>query len=572
MSKDNPVFELGLVAPVDVPTVGLFSSGRPFSCRPGFIYSVFKTTSAGPEFVRSLGPNENDRLGKDEELYRVSISGSLKPYKYRETYTFLDGVVVDLDIELFVKVTNGEEVTIAVVQNSQDPLKRLREDTRWFLEKELGQLDYTSVFFPKTKVIKLKTKEYGEQVKQIARGGDYGIEILDVRIRLAMPSELRQRWETDIKNWEDASASEIDAEKLERRRQEVELTKGMTEVDLTIAQTQTEKDIRLEEIQGQKIDTQTQRERTRDEKTREWEYQQQQKAEEIRQEEIRSETEHRIEISTLEQEADRAEHKAAQDFDLSQTRIRQEHQIQTDSIQQEADLLRQAAKFDYALREEAERERHQLELQAIKEEEQRQQQLKALKHQAETQGYLIEIDESRRQQEILDETHQLRIEWLKDQQRLRISSLEDNQKRRLQVEGYKVDLDHQLMLLDYEKKRTEHELSVDRARKENEAQHQASLSLIQLREDLVRSRLALLDRITTGEATLGPELMDRILDVDPMKDQGATPDNIANFVQALNTYLKDGGAEQIRDALNQLSVSDQKALPQPDEDTNQGGV
>ncbi|MFX1554536.1 MAG: CHAT domain-containing protein [Promethearchaeota archaeon] len=144
-------------------------------------------------------------MARDEELYRISIGGAPFRYAYREQYTLVDGTVIELDIELFVTAANGAKVTRLVVQDRNDPLRRLCRDIRWLLEVELSQYNYAKAFRPKTKEIQFDTRRYTEIIKQQTRTGVYGLDIVDVRVRLVLPPELKKRWEEDIARYGDVS-------------------------------------------------------------------------------------------------------------------------------------------------------------------------------------------------------------------------------------------------------------------------------------------------------------------------------------------------------------------------------
>jgi len=544
-NTDSPMLDLGLVTRVNVPTRGLFSTRRLFRCPPGFNYSVFRQTSAGPEFVESYGPNESGNLDKNEELYRISIGGAPTRYAYRESYSFVDGTVIELDTELFVKVTDGARVTRLVIQDRQDPLRRLQDDIRWLLEEELGKLDYAKVFFPKTREIRLDTRSYGERIEQKAQTGDYGLEITKVRTRLILPPELKQRWEADIAEWQEIVVSEIEKEKIEKRRKEAELTKEIAQLDVDATKLETELDQELEKIRHEQELAKTRREWTKEDEAREREYQLRLDEEAARQAEITSETRHQIEVRETEQAAELAERQRAEDFDLDRERIKQ---------------------------------RHQLRLEAERRLQERGQQLEQLRHQVSTDSLIAQIEQSRRKQAELEKVHQLRLQRLEElaklrydrgiaDQRLEIQRLEEEQKLLLTSGQRKADLKHQWKVLDYEEAQAKRDLQVERARQMDDVHYQERLARIELGKELVRARLAMLDRVATGESSLTPEQIDRLIGIDPMKDREMTPERIAHFMDALNEFLTRGGVEEIREALDQLSALKQPALPKGEGET-----
>ena len=546
--NDSPMLELGIIAAVTVQARGIFSISRSFRCPHGFTYSVFRQTSAGPEFIQSYGPNESGNLNKDEEIHRIPIGGAPQRYMYREPYSLVDGTILELEIELFVLVADGARVTRLVVQDHQDPLKRLRDDIRWLLEAEVGQYDYSRIFFPKTKDIKLDTRGYGEKIKQKARTGDYGLDLTEVRIHVSLPPDLKKRWEADIAEWQQATISDIEKEKIEKRRREQELRKDIAQLDIAASKLEAELDHQLEGIKHEQEDQEAQRIQTKDDKARERERQLRWDEEAARQLEIRSETEQQIAVAQLEQRADLDKRKKADDFDLDREAIRQ---------------------------------RHQLRLEYERKAQERKAQIETLQHQVSTDSLMAQLQQARRKQEELDKIHQLRLQQLEEWQKLRydealarqslqIKLFEEEQRRQLTSAQQKADLGHQYELLGYEEKRTQHEIRVERAHQMNEEIHLQRLARIELGKELIRARLALIDRISTGESQLRPEEIRQLVGIDPMNDREMTPERIASFMEALNEFLNEGGVEKVREALTQLSALNRPALTEGEDKGHTG--
>lgn len=554
-NSNNLILKLGLVARVNLPS-RFFSSRRPFRCPPGFMYIVFRQTSAGPEYIEYFEPNENGTLGKDEELYRVSIGGAPKRYVYRQPFTLIDGVVIELDTELFVRVTDGAKVTRLVVEDNDDPLLRLREDIRWLLEEEIKHQDYTTIFKPKTKKIELDTRNYGKKIKQKAKTGEYGLEITDVRTNIILPPELKKRWEDDIAQWQEAAAPEIEKMRLEKRRRETQLKEEIAELDLKAAQLESELDEGLERIKQSQEDRGRERDWSLDDEAEEREQKKRRDAEVIRQTEIKGEVLHEIDIRKTEQEAE-----------IDSRRKEQESDIISRKKEQDAILMERKAEADF-IRSEAEvQQRQDIRLEFEQKAHERQLQLEELRHHVTTDTIKAQIESSRRRKEELDKIHQLRLQMMDELDRLRIVKIEEEQKLQLTSGQQKAELEHQYKLLEYKEQELKLTIRTDRMRQQNEEVHQAQLTRIELGKMLVEARLMMLDRIATGEVQLTPKQLDKLFDINPMKEQGLTPERISGFIGDLKMYLKEGGVEEIRTALEELQTVVSPQLTSGDDDS-----
>lgn len=548
--------KLGLVAQVKLPKRRFRS--RSFRCPPGFIYSLFRQSSAGPEFIESFGPNESGKVGNEEELYRIPIGGASHRYHYREPYTLVDGTVIELDIELFVTVTDGAKVTRLIIQDRDDPLVRLRGDIRWLLSKELGQRNYNQIFLPERKEIQLETLRYGEKVKQQARSGNYGLETTEVRIALYLPPELKKRWQEDIARWQEAEAKNLD---IAKQRQQIQQNRDTSQLDVQGARIDADRDQQLASIQQEKQDQQRQREWTREDDERERELQKRRKEEEERQSDILGEIDHEAEAEARRQRAELTARQKEAQHDIEIDNFQTEASIGRREKEHEAELGEQQKTSDFERKQEAIRQREELRLEAERKAHEHQLQVEALRHQVSTDSLMVQVEDARRKREELDKIHNLRLLQVEKETQLRIEKIEAHQTRLLTSGEQEADLSHKRKLLEYHREELELDIKIEQLRHRNEITRQAGLDRLELNKMLVDTRLAMLDRISRGEVDLKPAQIDKLLGIDPMTEREMTPERIGNFVQVLKVYLEQGGTEELRDALLPLVAPDQPALP-----------
>ncbi|MGA7192146.1 MAG: hypothetical protein WBW94_00845, partial [Anaerolineales bacterium] len=173
--NDHPLSELGIVARVNIPEKGLFLTSRTFTCPPGYYYCVFNNTSAGPEFIQNFGPNQQGKLEKDQDIYRVAIGGAPYHYDFKSPFSMIDGTTVDIEFQLKIKVSDGVRVARWVIQDKIDPLNRLARDINNLIDQEISPMEYSKVFLAKTKEIKLSNQGLKGIIKKNIDPDEYGI-------------------------------------------------------------------------------------------------------------------------------------------------------------------------------------------------------------------------------------------------------------------------------------------------------------------------------------------------------------------------------------------------------------
>jgi len=515
---DNPTTDLGLVSLVKIPEKGIFRSSRSFTCPPGFYYCVFKNTSAGPEFIQNYGANQQGKLESDQDIYRVSIGGAPTRYEFKNSFSMLDGTVIDIDFELNIKIADGIKVARWVVEGKTDPIKRFEQAVLSLIDDDLASLEYSKVFIAKTKEIKLNNREFEEKVKQNLKAAEYGITLDALRIKMTLPADLKKKWEDDIAIWH---TSTINPENIERRKQELLLKKEIAGLDLEENKLGIELDRDLEKLKQEQESIKGQREWQKEDETLERERKIRREEENERQSELRRETENNIDVRNLENKAN-----------LDQQTTEQRHEI----------------------RLEAERKIHE-----------RNQEIESLRHQVSSNTMKDQLEHSRRKQEEIEKIHQIRLQKLEELaqlevqelqafQKLKISKLENEQKLLLTTSD-------QDALLDYKGREADQEIRVDRARLENQELHEERLARIELGKELVRARLAIIDRLSTGESKFTPEQIMTLIGIDPMNERVIKTEKIAEIVEAMDDYLSsDNGSQKIRNVLDQLSGPEHKTL------------
>lgn len=516
-NTETPLTDLRLISPLKIPETGFFRSKRLFTCPPGYYYCVFKKTSAGPEFVQSYGPNQKGTLEKDQEIYRVSIAGTPLRYEFQETFTMLDDEEIGANFELNIKISDGVKIARSVVQNRVDPLIYLKKDIKNIIDEEISQMDYRKTFSAKSRETKLDPRKFEEKVKQHTVPEDYGISLDAIRIKFVLSQGLKQKWESDITSWKEA---EINQENIDKRKRELDLKEEIAQLSVKESKLSVELDRDLEKIKYEQEDFKSQRGIDKEDQSIERERKLRKDEESERQSAIREETEHLIDIRQIEQQAI---------FD--QQTAEQRQQIRLDAEQRIHD---------------------------------RKETIKSLQHQVTTNQMMEQLDYSRRKQEELEKIHELRMqrleEWEKIQiqglqanQNLEIERLQDEQRLLLEDKQNKAELEHKNKLLEYQKDEDEHKISVDRAKLENQEIHEDRIARIKLRDKLVEARLAMLDRISTGESKLTPKQIKTLFGIDPMNEKVVVHEQVAGIVDALDEYLSsDSGAEKIQNILSQL--------------------
>lgn len=517
-NNDTPIQSLGLVSLVKIPERGFVLTSRSFTCPPGFLYCVFRNTSAGPEFIQSFGPNQKGSLEKEQDIYRVSMGGAPARHEFQESFTMLDGTKLEIATELNIKIADGAKVARSVVQDRIDPLKRFCQDVVSLLDDEIASLEYEKVFIPENKEITLKNRDLEEKIKQKSRATDYGLVLDAIRIKVIIPPELKKRWDNDIASWQTSEAKKTD---IERRRKEVELKKEINKLTSEENRLDAELDAELEKIKTEQSDSKTQRTRQKEDDAIERERKLRKDEERERQNEIRSETDHRIEIQNVEQRA----------------------------------------KFE----QETAEQRQQLYLETEKRIHDRNESIEILRHKVNENQITEQLEQFRRRQEEFERVHQLRLarlqeladlqfEQMKATQQLNILKIQEEQKLLLASSQQTAELQHQYKLLEFKEKEIVYEVKAERARLENQEIHEERLARIQLGKDLVKARLELMERVSTGESNLTPEQIQMLIGINPINDKTISRDQIASLVDAIDEYLtSDNGTEKIRNVLHQLS-------------------
>ena len=527
MSKDNEktILELGLVSSVKISEKGFLVTSRPFTCPPGFLYCVFRNTSAGPEFIQSFGPNEKGTLEKEQDIYRVSIGGAPARIESQESFILVDGNNLDVLVELSIKITDGAKVARSVVQDKVDPLTLFKQDIRNMLDDDITPLDYEKIFVSDSRDVKINNHDLEDKIKKSGKATLYGLSLDGIRIKVILPSDLRKKREDDISSRRILESKKDD---IDRRKKEVELKKEINKLTSEENKLDAELEVELEKIKNEHLEYNEQRDRRREDEALERERKLKREEERERQSEIRGETTARIEIQNLELQAR---------FD------------------------QQAAEQRQQIRREEEKKIHE-----------RNEAIESLRQQVNTNQITEEIEGFRRRQEEYERIHQLRLERLKeladlqfDRMRattqLEITKLQEEQKRLLSMGQQEADLGYQYKLLEYREKETIFEIKKDRAQLENKEIHEQRLARIELGKELVRARINLMERLSTGESHLTPEQIRMLNGIDPLNERSISRDQIENLVEAIDEYMSSGsGAEKVRNVLRQLKNADKNVI------------
>ncbi len=530
--SQNPTLELGLVSLVKIPERGLFLASRSFTCPPGYYYCVFKNTSAGPEFIQNYGPNQQGKLEKEQDVYRVSVGGAPYNYEFRSPFSMGDGGIVNVDIQLRIKILDGVKVARWVVEEKVDPIKRFRQDISGLIDEEISSLEYSKVFIVKTKEMKLNNQDLRDKVKKTLKPDEYGLILDDIKVKIVLSPELKKKWDNDIAAWH---SSPSNPENMERRKQELSLKKEIATLDYEENKLNIELDRDLDKLKQEQETQKDQRGKQKEDEKLERGRKLRRDEETERQSEIERETKHQFEMRQLESQAN--------------------------------------------LNQETTEQRHQLFLEVERKIHERNLDIESLRHQLTSRREKDELENLRRKEEEREKIHQLRMrkaeqlaelefQKLQSLQGLKISKLENEQRLLLTSQDQESELEHQYALLEYKGKEVDQELQTERARMENQEIHEERLARIELGKELVRARLAIIDRISTGESKLTPEQIKTLIGIDPMNERGIQTKQIAEVVEAIDDYLSsDSGSERIRSVLNQLSSSkaltaDSKALGQ----------